>query len=219
MTNVELFLVDDKIDSRNIQSGITNRSVSIMNRIRKLLAAAGIAATMVLSQGQADAMVVTGISQSMTIADKTVTATDQDGQKIKFVSDGRVMRLMSADGEKDYLSFNSFDGRYTGVDFNVRAIETTDPGMRLFEITATHGANEKNCGYWLVGKHNGLWTTYISWNSLANIGFRVDRWHKLSSRIVDQQLVITSTNSYGRTDFQTQAFWDASCDWFGVRRL
>ena len=190
-----------------------------MNRLVKSFACAFAASLFIWGAAPADAMSVTGVSQEMAVGSKTVTASDQDGAKIKFVSDGKVLRLMSADGEKDYLSFNSFDGRYAGVDFNVRAIETTDPGMRLFEITATHGSNDKNCGYWLVGKHNGLWTTYISWNSLANIGFRVDRWHKLSSRIVDQQLVITSTNSYGRTDFQTQAFWDDSCEWFGVRRL
>ena len=190
-----------------------------MNHISRIFAAAGIAATLLFSQGQADAMTVTGISQGMTIADKTVTATDQDGQKVKFVSDGRVMRLMSADGAKDYLSFNSFDGRYTGVDFNVRAIETTDPGMRLFEITATRGAQGKSCGYWLVGKRDGLWTTYVSWNSLANIGFRVDRWHKLVSSIVDQQLVIKSYDGYGHVDFQTQVFWDSTCQWFGLKRF
>lgn len=190
-----------------------------MNRISKLLAAFGIAASLVFSQGQADAMTVTGISQSMTIADKTVTAADQDGKKIKFVSDGRVLRLMSADGTEDFLSFNSFDGHYTGVDFNVRAIETTDPGMRLFEITAARGADARNCGYWLVGKWNGLWTTYVSWNSFANVGFRVNRWHQLSSHIVDHQLVVTSTDGYGQTDFQAQIFWDAASHWFGIRRL
>lgn len=191
----------------------------MMNQVRTLLAAVGIAVSLAFLQGQADAMAVTGISQSMTIGDKTVTAADQDGQKIKFVSDGRVMRLMSADGTKDFLSFNSFDGHYTGVDFNVRAIETTDPGMRLFEITATRGAEARNCGYWLVGKWNGLWTTYVSWNSFANVGFRVNQWHQLTSRIVDQHLVVTSTDGYGHTDFQAQIFWDADSHWFGIRRL
>lgn len=191
----------------------------MMNRIRNLLAAVSIAASLAFLQGQAEAMAVTGISQSMTIADKTVTAADQDGQKIKFVSDGRVMRLMSADGMKDFLSFNSFDGHYTDVDYRVRAIETTDPGMRLFEITATRGAEARNCGYWLVGKWNGLWTTYVSWNSFANVGFRVNQWHQLTSRIVDQHLVVTSTDGYGHTDFQAQIFWDADSHWFGIRRL
>ena len=65
----------------------------------------------------------------------------------------------------------------------------------------------------------GQWTTYVSWNSFANIGFRVDRWHQLSSRIVDQQLVVTSTDGYGHVDFQTQVFWDGSCGWFGLRRM
>ena len=52
-----------------------------MNKAYKILAALGVAVS-IFSAGQADAMVVSGISQSMTIADKTVMATDQDGQKI-----------------------------------------------------------------------------------------------------------------------------------------
>ena len=189
-----------------------------MNKAYKILAALGFTVS-IFSAGQADAMVVSGISQSMTIADKTVTATDQDGQKIKFISDGRVLRLMSADGTHDYLSFNSFDGHYNDVSYNVRAIETSDPNMRLFEINASHGVNGRNCGYWLVGKNGGNWTTYVSWNSFKNIGFHVNEWHRLSSTIEKQQLVVTSRDRYGHVDFQTQVFWDSNAQWFGLKRF
>ena len=166
----------------------------------------------------ASAMDVTGVSKAMTIGAKTVTATDKAGDKVKFVSDGKVLRLMSADGTQDYLSFNSFDGIYTGVDFSVRAVETADPEMRLYEIEAVRQG--KNCGYWLVGKHSsGVWTTYVSWNSFANLGFRTDRWHQLKSTIENKQLVVTSYDSRGRMDWRAQVFWNDKDGWFGLKRF
>lgn len=189
-----------------------------MNRLVKLFACALIASAIVGGSSQAFAMNVTGISQAMIVGTKTVTASDEMGDKIKFVSDGKVLRLMSADGTKDFLSFNSFDGIYSGVDYSVRAIETADPTMRLFEISATREG--KSCGYWLVGNHiGGAWTTYVSWNSFANLGFRTDRWHDLKATIENQQLVITSYNGYGKMDWRAQVFWNEQDGWFGLKRF
>jgi hypothetical protein len=189
-----------------------------MNRLVKLFACALFASAIVGGSSQAFAMNVTGISQAMIVGTKTVTASDEMGDKIKFVSDGKVLRLMSADGTKDFLSFNSFDGIYSGVDYSVRAIETADPTMRLFEISATREG--KSCGYWLVGNHiGGAWTTYVSWNSFANLGFRTDRWHDLKATIENQQLVITSYNGYGKMDWRAQVFWNEQDGWFGLKRF
>ena len=157
-----------------------------MNRWAKFFACALLAAVVTGTGVSASAMNITGVSQAMTVGSKTVTASDEKGDKVKFVSDGKILRLMSADGTKDFLSFNSFDGIYSGVDYSVRAIETTDPTMRLFEIAATREG--KSCGYWLVGNNiGGAWTTYVSWNSFANLGFRTDRWHDLKATIENQQ--------------------------------
>ena len=188
-----------------------------MNRLVKTFAGALAASLFICGAPTADAMSVTGVSQEMTIGSKTVTANDQDGAKVKFVSDGKVLRLMSADGKQDFLSFSSFDGIQSGVEFSVRAIETTDPAKRLFEISATR--NHKSCGYWLVGKHIGVWTTYVSWNSFANLGFRTDRWHQLKSTIENQQLIVTSYDGYGRMDWRAQVFWNNEDGWCGLKRF
>lgn len=187
-----------------------------MKYFGKIVAGAALALGLVLAAPTADAMTVTGLSQGLTIGDKTVTAADQDGARIKFVAEKSVLRLMSEDGTVDIMSFTSFDGRYYDVDYSVRAIETADPAKRLFEITATRG--EKNCGYWLIGKHDGVWTTYVSWNSLANIGFYTNQWHRLVSTVEGAQLVLTSYDRYGHVDFKTQIFWDDESGWFGLRR-
>jgi len=189
-----------------------------MNRWAKFFACALLAAVVTGTGVTASAMNITGVSQAMTVGSKTVTASDEKGDKVKFVCDGKILRLMSADGTKDFLSFNSFDGIYSGVDYSVRAIETTDPTMRLFEIAATREG--KSCGYWLVGNHiGGAWTTYVSWNSFANLGFRTDRWHDLKATIENQQLVITSYNGYGKMDWRAQVFWNEQDGWFGLKRF
>lgn len=196
---------------------IYRRGVNFMKRLGKALAC-GVLVSALLGGSAASAMNITGVSKALTIGSKTVTASDQDGAKVKFITDGKVLRLMSADGSQDFLSFNSFDGIYTGVDFSVRAIETTDPAMRLFEIEAVREG--KSCGYWLVGKHvSGPWTTYVSWNSFANLGFRTDRWHQLKSTIENQQLVITSYDARGRVDWRAQVFWHEKDGWFGLKRF
>lgn len=188
-----------------------------MKRLGKSLVCALAASMFICGTSAADAMSITGVSQEMIIGNKTVTASDQDGDKVKFVSDGKVLRLMSADGTHDFLSFNSFDGIYTGVDYSVRAIETTEPAKRLFEIMATRDG--KSCGYWLVGKHNGVWTTYVSWNSFANLGFRTNRWHQLKTTIENQQLVVTSYDGYGKMDWRAQVFWNNEDGWCGLKRF
>lgn len=189
-----------------------------MNRWGKALACALLASAVVGGSSMASAMNVTGVSKALTIGTKTVTATDKTGDKVKFVTDGKVLRLMSADGTQDYLSFNSFDGIYTGVDFSVRAVETAEPEMRLYEIEATREG--KSCGYWLVGKHvSGVWTTYVSWNSFANLGFRTDRWHQVKSTIENQQIVVTSYDGRGNMDWRAQIFWNEKDGWFGLKRF
>jgi len=190
-----------------------------MNRLVKIFACALFAAAITGGNSSlVSAMNITGASQSMTIGEKTVTASDENGAKIKFVSDGKILRLMSADGKEDFLSFSSFDGIYSGVDYSVRALETDDPAMRIFEIAATREG--KSCGYWLVGNHiAGTWTTYVSWNSFANLGFRTDRWHQLKATIENQQLVITSYSARGNMDWRAQVFWNANDGWFGLKRF
>lgn len=189
-----------------------------MKYVGKIIVGLSLMFSVAVAGSTASAMTVTGLSQGMTVADKTVMTSDQLGNKIKFVAKGNVLHLMSGDGTEDFLTFGSFDGIYTNVNYNVRAIETTDPAKRLFEITATRGASEKSCGYWLVGQQDGSWTTYVSWNSLANIGFYTNQWHRLVSTIENQQIVLTSYDRYNHVDFKTQIFWDDNSDWFGLRR-
>lgn len=176
------------------------------------------------------AMTVTTVGKPIFLSVDGETATSGD---IKFVTKDGVMRLLSKDGSRDYLSFINYDGiTGQGVDYAIRDVYTTDPAMHLWEITATVGAHNKNCGYWLVGKAgDNNYVAYVSHVSFINLGFTSREWHQIRSELVNGQLLITSSHTYlpfgkkyeyeavSTDDFRVQTFWDEKSKWFGLRKV
>lgn len=158
-----------------------------------------------------------------------------DNEPLKFVlqNDG-TLRLMSMDGYEDYMSFINYFGFKGGVGYKVRTIRTSDPDMTFFEINADAGAHAMNCGYWLIGKHDGQWVTYVSLDNLANMGFTLGKWHQIKTKInedgtgrfilISQHEYLPPGARYGyqrrmATDLQLELFWDQDAQWFGMRSL
>ncbi len=176
------------------------------------------------------AMTITSVGKPIFLSLDGETATSGD---IKFVTKDGVMRLMSKDGSKDFLSFINYDGiTGQGVDYAIRDVYTSDPSMHLWEITATVGAHNKNCGYWLVGKTGAdRYSAYVSHVSFINLGFTSREWHQIRSELVNGQLLITSSHTYlpygkkyeyeavSTDDFRVQTFWDGNSNWFGLKKI
>lgn len=158
-----------------------------------------------------------------------------DNEPLKFVlqNDG-TLRLMSMDGYKDYMSFINYFGIKGGVGYKVRTIRTSDPDMTFFEINADASAHAMNCGYWLIGKHDGQWVTYVSLDNLANMGFTLGKWHQIKTKINEdgtgrfilisrhEYLPPGATSGYQKrmaTDLQLELFWNQDAQWFGMRSL
>lgn len=158
-----------------------------------------------------------------------------DGENILFTSmrDG-TLRLTSADLKYDYMSFIPYDGKMGGVGYAIRRIYTILPSMVFIEIIADVGAHAKNCGYWLIGKQNGQWVTYISIDNLAQMGYTPDKWHQIktaANKDATGRFILTSQHEYMppgaqygyqrkfAVDLQLQIFWDQDAQWFGLRRL
>lgn len=156
-----------------------------------------------------------------------------EGEKILFTSmrDG-TLRLTSADGRQDYLYFIPYDGKMGGVGYAIRPIYTIFPSMTFIEIIADVGAHAKNCGYWLIGKHNGQWVTYISIDSLAQMGYTPGEWHQIhtaANKDATGRFILTSQHEYMppgaqyeaqrkfAVDLKLQIFWDQDAQWFGLR--
>ena len=158
-----------------------------------------------------------------------------DNEPLKFVlqKDG-TLRLMSRDGKHDYMSFVNYVGAKGGVGYKIRTICTTDPDMTFFEINADVGAHAMNCGYWLIGKHDGQWVTYVSLDSLATMGYTIGEWHQIRTKIDEDgtgRFILISSHEYlppgaqyqyqrkHAVDLQLELFWDENAQWFGMRNL
>lgn len=138
-----------------------------------------------------------------------------DNEALKFArSDTNVLQLMSQDGKQVYLAFCASEK--DGVGFTVREIRTTNPAKIFYEINADAGAHGQNCGYWLVGKHNSQWVTYISLESLVPMGYDLNGYHQLHSRINENN---SGRLLLGDAIIQFEFFWDDAAQWFGVRRI
>lgn len=158
-----------------------------------------------------------------------------DNEPLKFVlqQDG-TLRLMSRDGKQDYMSFINYVGAKGGVGYKIRTIRTNDPDMTFFEINADVGAHAMNCGYWLIGKHDGQWVTYVSLDSLATMGYTIGKWHQIRTKIDEDgtgRFILISSHEYmppgaqygyqrkHAVDLQLELFWDDNAQWFGMRNL
>ena len=140
-----------------------------------------------------------------------------DNEEAKFIlrADG-VLQLTSQDGKAAYLALVSTEKDPYAASYTIRKFGITNPAKAFYEIHATAGAHEQTCGYWIVGKHNGQWVTYISLESLVPMGYDLNGYHQLHSRI--------NENNSGRlilsdAIIQFEFFWDDAAQWFGVRRI
>lgn len=88
-----------------------------------------------------------------------------------------ILHLKSADGTTDYLSFvpsfipgdDEFFPTFS-TSYYVKKIYTSNPNLQFLEIVMLADPNGQTEGYWLIGKHNNNWITYVSYDSLKSIG-------------------------------------------------
>ncbi|WP_276840050.1 hypothetical protein [Anaerovibrio lipolyticus] len=144
------------------------------------------------------------------------------------------LHLTSRNGREEYLYFTGYDGTNAGIGYSIRKIYAMFPTMEFFEIIADRGAYAKNCGYWIVDKRDDKWVTYVSIDSLANMGYTPGEWHQIKTEMnadATGRFILTSSHEYmppgaqygyqrqHAVDLRLQLFWDKDARWFGIRRL
>lgn len=140
-----------------------------------------------------------------------------DNEEAKFIlRDDGVLQLTSQDGQAAYLALASTEKDPYAASYTIRKFSITNPAKAFYEIHATAGAHEQTCGYWIVGKHNGQWVTYISLESLVPMGYDFNGYHQLHSRINENN---SGRLILGDAIIQFEFFWDDATQWFGVRCL
>ena len=140
-----------------------------------------------------------------------------NNEEAKFIlrADG-VLQLTSQDGKAAYLALASTEKDPYAASYTIRKFGITNSEKAFYEIHATAGAHEQTCGYWIVGKHNGQWVTYISLESLVPMGYDLNGYHQLHSRINENN---SGRLLLGDAIIQFEFFWDDAAQWFGVRRI
>lgn len=140
-----------------------------------------------------------------------------DNEEAKFIlRDDGVLQLTSQDGQAAYLALASTEKDPYAASYTIRKFGITNPAKAFYEIHATAGAHEQTCGYWIVGKHEGQWVTYISLESLVPMGYDLNGYHQLHSRINENN---SGRLILGDAIIQFEFFWDDAAQWFGVRRI
>lgn len=189
--------------------------------------------------GSVWAMTFTGTKDLAYFANNTmngptpkVTTKAQNGETVAFTYYGKYVKLTSADGTHDYLSFITNDKKIAA--FKIKTIQTIEPNLKLWEIKARSNAmnGHANDGFWLVGQKNGKYVTYISQDSLTEMGYGQDSAypvHSLRTRVINGHYYIDASHAREdaassedlRTviDFSVRADWDANAQWFDLYYL
>ena len=107
----------------------------------------------------------------------------------------------------------NIDAAEGGVGFYVRELRVPGEPKRFWEVFATVGAHDKNCGYWMISEENGKWRFELMVEQLIAVGYNAMEWHLLSSDIENGQYILKSTVEYMPEGAQYQYERKFLVDW------
>lgn len=156
---------------------------------------------------------------------------EEDGVQF-FRADDGTLQLMNKNTKDVYKIFVPSEQGMVG--YRVRDVFMANPEKIFWEINATIGAHEQNCGYWLIGKENGQWVTYVTLEYLAKNGYAINKWRQIVTKIntdgsgrfilLSQYEYMPPEATFGMqrkycTDLQLELLWDDAAQGFVMRRL
>lgn len=148
---------------------------------------------------------------------------DFENEKYRFESDSQgILHLKSTDGKTDYFSFiPSFvsDDVFSSTSYYVKKIYTSNPDLQFLEIQMNQGI--WTVGYWLIGKHNNNWVTYVSYDALKSMGF--SDGDRLKSEVNPYRsgkmiLYIDKINEYNPGPIQIELYWNNTTNRIEMRK-
>ncbi|MDY4540302.1 MAG: hypothetical protein SPD15_02350 [Allisonella histaminiformans] len=150
---------------------------------------------------------------------------DFENEKYRFESDSQgILHLKSTDGKTDYFSFiPSFvsDDVFSSTSYYVKKIYTSNPDLQFLEIQMYQGIG--TVGYWLIGKHNNNWVTYVSYDALKSIG--LSDLIRVTSEVNPNRsgkmiliLYIYKINEYNPGPIQIELYWNNTTNRIEMRK-
>ena len=148
-------------------------------------------------------------------------AFDFENKKYRFESDSQdILHLKSADGKTDYLSFIPYkENNIDALFYLVKKIYTSNPNLQFLEIIASVGAQGKTAGYWLIGRYNNKWVTFVSYDSLQSMG--LPDWARITSEVNPDRSgkMILNVNEDYPDYMQIELYWSNKSNWIGMKRI
>lgn len=150
---------------------------------------------------------------------------DFENEKYRFESDSQgILHLKSTDRKTDYFSFiPSFvsDDVFSSTSYYVKKIYTSNPDLQFLEIQMYQGIG--TVGYWLIGKHNNNWVTYVSYDALKSIG--LSDLTQVTSEVNPNRsgkmiliLYIDKINEYNPGPIQIELYWNNTTNRIEMRK-
>ncbi|MDY3957670.1 MAG: hypothetical protein SOY74_05720 [Allisonella histaminiformans] len=137
-----------------------------------------------------------------------------------------ILHLKSADGTTDYLSFvpsfipsdDEFFPTFS-TSYYVKKIYTSNPNLQFLEIVMLADPNGQTEGYWLIGKHNNNWITYVSYDSLKSMGLSDGGTVRSTVNSDLDGEMILNLNAYDPDPIQIKLYWNNTADRIEMNRL
>ncbi|WP_303856074.1 hypothetical protein [Allisonella histaminiformans] len=148
---------------------------------------------------------------------------DFENEKYRFESDSQgILHLKSTDGKTDYFSFiPSFvsDDVFSSTSYYVKKIYTSNPDLQFLEIMAIQDTNFIwTVGYWLIGKYNNKWVTYVSYDALKSMGFSDGDRLKSEVNPYRSGKMILDINAYDPDPIRIELYWNNTTNRIEMRK-
>ena len=114
---------------------------------------------------------------------------------------------------KQKMAMKNIEAAEGGVGFYVREIRVPGESKRFWEIFATVGAHDQNCGYWMISEENGRWKFELMVEDLIAVGYKPMDWHLLNSDVENGQYILKSAIEYMPEGAQFQYECKLLVDW------
>lgn len=152
------------------------------------------------------------------------------GERLKFVRhfedyNNAYIKLMSADGKKDYLSFPV--QKYISSSIVVKEVQGINPNVKFWVVKSISGVSDSNCdGLWIVGPYQNKYISYVALDGLQKAGLE---GYEVNAKVVNGYFQIQGwTRNRGDELARTGQmdslkstlllFWDDQAQWFGISK-
>lgn len=166
------------------------------------------------------------------IYDSPVTFDFKNEKYLLEKDSNNILHLKSANGTTDYLSFIPYDkdtfyeGEYD-VEYSVNKIYTSNPNLQFLEIISFYSDYDdsgdyehiKDVGYWLIGKYNNKWVTYVSYDSLKSMGLSDVKYITSTVNRNRNGKMILNIDEYNLDHIQFELYWSTKANRIKMKRL